>query len=89
MAAMVIDEAEYQILTERLSKMESRLMAIEKEKLIKKEWYSITEVADHLNTSPISVRRLINRGLLKKSLGLRHIRIPHESLEEYKRQTLN
>lgn len=43
---------------------------------------SLKETAEAINISPISVRRLVRRGLLKPSRGLRSMRF---SLDEIKR----
>ena len=45
--------------------------------------YSINEVAQMMSVCPRTVRRLISRGLLKKSKALRHIRIPAAELERF------
>lgn len=50
---------------------------------LEKRWYSIAEAAEYLGVSAITVRRLLERGLLKRSGAIRHVRIPVESLEEY------
>ena len=54
---------------------------------LKKQWYSVKDAAVYLECSVKTVRRLIQRGLLRKSLGLRHIRIPAEELQQYKQKT--
>jgi excisionase family DNA binding protein len=43
--------------------------------------YSVQEVASMLNVNEKTVRRLVDRGLLKKADWIRHIRISHQSIE--------
>lgn len=43
--------------------------------------YKINEVADALGVTPITVRRLIQRGLLKPCRVLRHVLVPATELE--------
>jgi excisionase family DNA binding protein len=45
--------------------------------------YSVREVAAMLNVSSKSVRRLVDRDLLKASRALRHLRITRVSLESF------
>ena len=45
--------------------------------------YSIKETADALGVSPISVRRLINRGLLRPNRALRHLLIPAGEIDRF------
>ncbi len=45
--------------------------------------YSVAESARMLNVSEKSIRRLIDRNLLKASKALRHIRITKEALEQF------
>jgi excisionase family DNA binding protein len=44
---------------------------------------SIKETAAALGISTISVRRLINRGLLRPNRALRHLRIPAGEIERF------
>lgn len=53
-----------------------------------KRFYSIKEAAVDLNLSEPTVRRLINRGLLRPNKAIRHIRISREQLDEFARTTL-
>lgn len=73
---------EFQTLQARVQSLESLV-----EKLLqgtrKQEFYNPKEAAAFLNVSVPTVRRLLDRGLLEKSLGIRHIRIPRQSLESY------
>jgi excisionase family DNA binding protein len=46
----------------------------------------LKEAAKYLSVSPISVRRLIDRGLLKPNRALRHILIPVEELNRFLRE---
>jgi hypothetical protein len=41
-----------------------------------KRFYSLKEAATELNLSQATVRRLMDRGLLRPSKAVRHIRIP-------------
>ena len=43
----------------------------------------LKEAADYLAVSPISVRRLIRRGLIKPNRALRHILIPIGELDRF------
>jgi excisionase family DNA binding protein len=53
-----------------------------------KDWYTVQESAGYLSVSSRTVRRLIARGLLKRSVGTRHIRISRAELEEYNARTI-
>ena len=44
------------------------------------EWLKLHEAAAQLNTSPKTVRRYIERGLLRKNAASRHILIPAEDV---------
>ena len=48
--------------------------------------YSAQEVAGMLGVSRKSVYRLADRGLLRASKALRHLRITRESLEDFLRE---
>ena len=50
--------------------------------------YSVRETAEILGISEISVYRLLNRGLLRASVALRHKRIPKSEIERFLNQTL-
>jgi orotate phosphoribosyltransferase-like protein len=54
----------------------------------RRKFLSIKEVAEELNISTTSVRRLVERDLLKRSHGMRMIRIPVEEIENYKLRTV-
>jgi excisionase family DNA binding protein len=45
--------------------------------------YSIKETAAALGVSPISVRRLIDRGLLRPNRALRHLRISANEIKRF------
>lgn len=53
-----------------------------------RRFYSLKEAAVELNLSQATVRRLINRGLLRSSKATRHIRIPREQIDEFARSTV-
>jgi len=48
-----------------------------------KGFYTIREAAVYLSISEKSVRRLVNRGLLKPSKALRKLLIPISQLEDF------
>lgn len=50
--------------------------------------YSIRETASMLGVSDKSVRRLIDRRLLRASRALRHLRIPAAEIERFLKETL-
>ena len=52
-----------------------------------KEYYTIPEAAAILSISTRSVRRLVDRGILKRSFSIRHIRIMADSLKNHSRLT--
>jgi len=54
---------------------------------LKPSTYTIREAADRLNISQDTVRRLIKRGLLRRSLALRKILIPVEDVETFMGRT--
>jgi hypothetical protein len=53
-----------------------------------RKFLSLQQAAEELNVCTKSVRRILDRGLLKYSKGLRVIRIPIEEIENYKRRTV-
>lgn len=53
-----------------------------------KRFISVKQAAFLLNMSEKSIRRLIERCLIKVSKGLRHIRIPVEQVEAYGKRTI-
>jgi excisionase family DNA binding protein len=71
----------------RLNTLEEVISGLRAKLELPKQWYSLKESAVYLGISSKSVRRLLKRGLLRKSLGLRHIKISREALEEYRRRT--
>ena len=54
---------------------------------LEKKTYTIREAADYLGISQDTVRRLIKRGLLRRSLALRKILIPAEDVENFLAKT--
>ena len=52
-----------------------------------KEWYSIGQAAAYCCVCEKTIRRLIERGLLKRNIGTRHIKIHVKDLEDYIRKT--
>jgi excisionase family DNA binding protein len=51
-------------------------------------FYSLKKAAVELNLSEATVRRLIDRGLLRPSKATRHIRIPRDQIDEFARPTM-
>lgn len=51
--------------------------------------YSVKEAALILGVSEKSVRRLIDRGLLRPSRALRHLLIPRKEIERFLEETLS
>jgi len=51
-------------------------------------FYTLKQAAIELNLSPVSVRRLIRRGLLRPSRATRHIRIAKEEIDQFARSTV-
>ena len=49
--------------------------------------YKLKKAAAYLDVSPMSVRRLIKRGLLKPNRNLRHITIAVRELDRYLAET--
>lgn len=49
--------------------------------------FTLQETAWMLKVTPKTVRRLISRGLLKKSSAIRHLRITSKSIEEFLKNT--
>lgn len=50
-----------------------------------RRFYTIKEAATELNVSKVTVRRLIDRGLLRPNRTIRHIRIAREQIDEFVR----
>jgi excisionase family DNA binding protein len=80
-------------LIDELENFAKRLLSIERiiselqRKQIKepvKEWYNVSEAAKYLNVSIRTVRRLLARGLLKRNLAIRSIRIHRDDLTRYR-----
>ena len=67
--------------------LESKNQAVRKLQI--KAWYSIKEIAEHLNVSERTVRRYLERGLLKRSLASGKVLIPSESLKSFEMTTLS
>ena len=73
-------------LLRRIEALETTLLEKSKTEDVK-EYYTIPEAAAILSISTRSVRRLVDRGILKRSFSVRHIRIVAESLKTYSRLT--
>jgi excisionase family DNA binding protein len=50
---------------------------------VRRRAFSITETAKILGVSRISIRRLINRGLLRANRTLRHLRISESEIDRF------
>ena len=89
---MLINIPQLSELLERMEALELQnrklLQLLQEDKPSQKEWYSIKEAAIFLGVSTATVRRLIARNLLKRSLATRHIKIPADSLREYREATV-
>ena len=57
------------------------------EKSLPRLVYSVEEVASMLNVSSKTVYRLVDRGLLKATKALRHLRITASSIEQFLKET--
>jgi excisionase family DNA binding protein len=53
-----------------------------------KRFYSVKEAALELNLSQATVRRLIDRGLLRSSKATRLVRIPSTQIDEFAENTM-
>ena len=73
-------------LLRRIEALETTLLEKSKTEDMK-EYYTIPEAAAILCISTRSVRRLVDRGILKRSFSVRHIRIVADSLKTYSRLT--
>lgn len=54
----------------------------------RQETYTIAEAAKYLRVSQDTIRRLIKRGLMRRSLALRKVLIPGEDVENFVEKTL-
>ena len=70
-----------------MERVEKLLVSLEKPRPASK-FLTLKQTAEELNLCVKSVRRLIDRGLLKTSKGTRAVRIPVEEIEAYKRRTV-
>lgn len=59
----------------------------DKNKTMPRLAYTVTDVAQMLSVSNKTVYRLVDRGLLKKSNALRHLRISAVSLNDFIKKT--
>jgi hypothetical protein len=71
----------------KLERIEKFVETLEKPRPNHK-FLTLKQTAEELNLCVKSVRRLIDRGLLKTSKGTRAVRIPVEEIEAYKRRTV-
>ena len=68
-----------------ITELEKRIAKLEKlvPKKVSSPYATIEEAKEHLKCSYSKVRRLINRGFLKKNLDSRHIQILWSSIDAY------
>jgi Helix-turn-helix domain len=71
----------------KMDRIEKLLESFEKPRPDRK-FLTLKQTAEELNLCVKSVRRLIDRGLLKTSKGTRAVRVPVEEIEAYKRRTV-
>ncbi len=70
---------------------EVRLLCLESDVFTRpanRKFLTLKDAAEQLNICTKSTRRLVDRGLLKSSKGMRCVRIPVEEIENYKRRTV-
>ena len=75
-------------LVAEVEKLRNEVHALRRESKPAQKFLSLQQAAEELNVCVKSVRRLLDRGLLKSSKGLRCVRIPTEEIENYKRRTV-
>ena len=75
-------------LVAEVEKLKNEVHALRRESKPARKFLSLQQAAEELNLCVKSVRRLMDRGLLKSSKGLRCVRIPIEEIENYKRRTV-
>jgi excisionase family DNA binding protein len=73
-------------MNERVKRLENVIASLTKQSP-EQFWFDVNESATYLGISPRSIRRLVKRGLIKKSLGIRQILIHREDLEKYRQNT--
>ena len=71
----------------KMERIEKLLETFEKPRPAHK-FLTLKQAAEELNLCVKSVRRLVDRDLLKTSKGTRAVRIPIEEIEAYKRRTV-
>jgi excisionase family DNA binding protein len=86
---MKIDFAipELERLIERIKSLESAIESFKPPEPPKQQWYSVTDAAAYLDCSTKTIRRLLKRGVLKRSFGTHKIKIHRDELEQYKNKT--
>ena len=86
--SIVLLPAVVEFMKKRLDALELEVKALKGNGSNLKAFYSIKEAAGILGVSDTTIRRLIDRGLLKASRAIRHIRITLDAIEDYKRKTI-
>lgn len=78
-----------QRINERLDAIDAKLntLAVKSSSSNKKKFLTVKEAAETMSIGQASVRRLIQRKLLQRSLALRKILIPVEDIEKFLART--
>jgi excisionase family DNA binding protein len=67
--------------------MSTEKIVLERSGVVQPRAFSIAQTATILGVSPISIRRLIARGLLRPNRSLRHLRIPESEITRFLAQS--
>lgn len=79
--------SEWEKMKQRIAHLEAKIHVKRSDQV--KAWYSIKDVARHLNVSERTVRRFLDRGLLQRCLASGKVLIPAESLKTFEMTTLS
>lgn len=63
--------------------MSTGKIVLERSAVVQQRAFSIAQTATILGVSPVSIRRLIDRGLLRPNRTLRHLRIPESEITRF------
>ena len=77
-----------QELTKQVATMEAKLSQRDDDSSRTRNWLRLSEAAELLNVSPKTVRRYLDRKLLRKSAASRHILIPAEDVEKLREKVI-
>lgn len=72
----------------QIAALGEELAALRESRQKASKWLKLREAAEVLNTSPKTVRRYIDRGLLKRNSASRHILIPAEDVEGLRKKVV-